>query len=145
MIIEQQLHKLKDVSFSLKNTDTFDSFKSIDIDRIMYIFGHPEAVIGKTDAYKFLQNLSEHKHLYIVVDEIHCILDWGEDFRPVFQDIKQLRAVLPKAHILALSATVSIKGVDDIVKYLGMVSPEVIRTSLEKQYIFNCSSQAREK
>ena len=81
-----------------------DSFKAIDIDKIMYIFRHPEAVIGKMDAYKFLQNLSEHKHL---VDEAHCIvLDWGEDFRPVFQDIKQLRAVLPKAHILTLSATV---------------------------------------
>ena len=53
MIIEQQLHKLKDVSFSLKNTDTLDSFKAIDIDRIMYIFGHLEAVIGKTDAYIF--------------------------------------------------------------------------------------------
>jgi superfamily II DNA helicase RecQ len=129
VIIEQQLQKLKDVSFSLKNTNTSDYLKAVDTDRIMYIFGHPEAVIGKADTYKFLQDLSEHKQMYVVVDEAHCVLDWGQDFRPVFREIKQLRAVLPTAKILALSATVSVKGVDNIVKFLGMVNPEIIRTS----------------
>lgn len=45
MIIVQQLHKLKDMSISLKNIHTLDSFKAIDIDRIMDIFEHTEAVI----------------------------------------------------------------------------------------------------
>lgn len=43
-----------------------------------------------------------NKKSYIVVDEAHCILDWGGGgFRPIFKEIKQLRAVVPDAQVLA--------------------------------------------
>lgn len=67
--------------------------------------------------------------MYVAVDEAHCILDWGHEFRPIFRDIKQLRAVRPDARFLALSATVSINGISDITKFLGMENPQIIKTS----------------
>uniref|UniRef100_K1QGY6 DNA 3'-5' helicase n=1 Tax=Magallana gigas TaxID=29159 RepID=K1QGY6_MAGGI len=85
----------------------------------MFLFAHPEAVIGKPEVYKFLHNQSTY--MYVAVDEAHCILDWGHEFRPIFRDIKQLRAVRPDARFLALSATVSINGISDITKFLAYI------------------------
>ena len=39
-----------------------------------------------------------------LVDEVHCIFDWGEEFRPEFKQLGQLRAVF-QCQVLALSAT----------------------------------------
>ncbi|XP_062599602.1 probable ATP-dependent DNA helicase RecS, partial [Saccostrea cucullata] len=126
VIIEGQMQKLKGSSFFLRNSD-HDFMKEFEKGRTKYIFVHPEAVVGKLEVYKFLQSISDP--MYIVVDEAHCILDWGHDFRPIFWDIKQLRAVRPDAKFLALSATVSLNGVVDITKFLGMENSKLIKTS----------------
>lgn len=123
VIIEQQMQKLKEVSFFIGNSP----HSEFDKDKTMFLFAHPEAVIGKPEVYKFLQ--SQSTYMYVAVDEAHCILDWGHEFRPIFRDIKQLRAVRPDARFLALSATVSINGISDITKFLGMENPQIIKTS----------------
>lgn len=109
IIIDQQLTKLgKNTSICLKN-----KMNDIDIDKIAsgsfsYIFSHPKNIIGNKAVYQALRSCN--KKSYIVVDEAHCILDWGEEFRPIFKEIKQLRAVVPDAQMLALSATLSKDG-----------------------------------
>ncbi|XP_061193772.1 bifunctional 3'-5' exonuclease/ATP-dependent helicase WRN-like [Saccostrea echinata] len=127
VIIEEQMKKLSDSSFLLRNSSSYDFIKDFEKGKTMYIFAHPEAVVGKPEVYKLLQSVSDY--MYIVVDEAHCILDWGHDFRPIFREIKQLRAVRPDAKFLALSATVSVNGVVDITKFLGMENPKLIKTS----------------
>jgi superfamily II DNA helicase RecQ len=123
VIIQQQIQKLKEVSFFLGN-QPHSEFK---MDKTMSIFAHPDAVVGKPEIYKFLQNLSYY--IYIAVDKAHCILDWGQKFRPIFRDNNQLRAVRPDARFLALLATVSISGISDITNFLGMENPQIIKTS----------------
>lgn len=55
-----------------------------------------------------------------VVDEAHCISDWGHDFRPDYQRIVRIVQGLPKTvPVLALTATANDRVVDDIVKQLG--------------------------
>lgn len=56
----------------------------------------------------------------IVIDEAHCIFEWGDDFRPEYSKLVELRAVLPEATFLGLSATLSIKGQVDIKKCLSL-------------------------
>lgn len=123
IIIDQQLTKLgKNTSICLKN-----KMNDSDIDRIAsgsfsYIFSHPENIIGNKAVYQALRSCN--KKSYIVVDEAHCILDWGEEFRPIFKEIKQLRAVVPDAQVLALSATLSKDGQKRVAQHLLMTRYE---------------------
>ncbi|VEH04498.1 ATP-dependent DNA helicase [Corynebacterium kutscheri] len=56
----------------------------------------------------------------IVVDEAHCISDWGHDFRPDYRRIKDLLAELaPHTPVLATTATANNRVVEDVLAQLG--------------------------
>ncbi|MCH2044735.1 MAG: RecQ family ATP-dependent DNA helicase [Saprospiraceae bacterium] len=50
----------------------------------------------------------------IAVDEAHCISQWGYDFRPSYLNIAEIRELLPKTPIVALTATATSQVVDDM-------------------------------
>ncbi len=54
----------------------------------------------------------------IVVDEAHCISQWGYDFRPAYLKIARLRQWAPGVPVLALTATATEQVCDDIMKSL---------------------------
>jgi ATP-dependent DNA helicase RecQ len=55
-----------------------------------------------------------------VVDEAHCISDWGHDFRPDYRRIGRIiRALDPRVPVLATTATANDRVVDDIAEQLG--------------------------
>ena len=70
----------------------------------------------------------------IVVDEAHCISQWGYDFRPSYLQIAQMRRLLP-AHVpvLALTATATPKVVDDIQEQLAFREKNVFSMSFERK------------
>jgi ATP-dependent DNA helicase RecQ len=45
---------------------------------------------------QFLQNIEEIELSFIAVDEAHCISEWGQDFRPSYQNIKEFRKIILK-------------------------------------------------
>jgi ATP-dependent DNA helicase RecQ len=56
----------------------------------------------------------------LVVDEAHCISDWGHDFRPDYRRIRDLLTTLPPGRpVLATTATANQRVVDDVVEQLG--------------------------
>ena len=56
----------------------------------------------------------------LVVDEAHCISDWGHDFRPDYRRIRDLLTTLPAGRpVLATTATANQREVDDVVEQLG--------------------------
>ncbi|MDB5585897.1 MAG: ATP-dependent helicase, RecQ family [Devosia sp.] len=57
---------------------------------------------------------------FIVVDEAHCISDWGHDFRPSYQRINRLlRDLPPNVAVLATTATANDRVVQDVLVQLG--------------------------
>ena len=61
----------------------------------------------------------------LVIDEAHCISQWGHDFRPSYRDLGAVRARLGGPPITALTATADPLVRDDIVERLGLREPDV--------------------
>lgn len=71
---------------------------------------------------------------YLVVDEAHCISQWGYDFRPAYLNISAARQLLPSSvPVLALTATAPPKVVDDIQDHLSFRERNVISMSFERK------------
>jgi len=68
---------------------------------------------------------------YIVVDEAHCISQWGYDFRPDYLQIGKLRERV-KAPVIALTATATPPVAEDIMDKLGFGEHLLIRASFQR-------------
>ncbi|MDE6811992.1 MAG: RecQ family ATP-dependent DNA helicase [Muribaculaceae bacterium] len=79
-----------------------------------FIYCAPERLAND----RFIGELRMLRPTLLVVDEAHCISQWGYDFRPSFLHIKELRKVLPDIPILALTATAAPEVAEDIRKQL---------------------------
>ncbi|MHA6618456.1 RecQ family ATP-dependent DNA helicase [Pseudonocardia sp. DLS-67] len=72
----------------------------------------------------------------LVVDEAHCVSDWGHDFRPDYRRLRALIAELPAGiPVLATTATANDRVVVDVTEQLGLASgePLVLRGSLDRE------------
>ena len=68
---------------------------------------------------------------YIVVDEAHCISQWGYDFRPDYLQIGKLRERI-KAPVIALTATATPQVAEDIMERLGFEEKLLLRSGFER-------------
>jgi ATP-dependent DNA helicase RecQ len=68
----------------------------------------------------------------LVVDEAHCISQWGHDFRPAYLVLKKAFQELGRPPILGLTATATADVVDDVVEQLGMKEVVVINTGIDR-------------
>ncbi|XDD54508.1 RecQ family ATP-dependent DNA helicase [Leptospira sp. WS4.C2] len=76
----------------------------------------------------FLRIFRELDLFSLVVDEAHCVSQWGHDFRPEYRQIHVLRERHPRPNfpILALTATATEKVQMDVQSSLGMKTPTVV-------------------
>ncbi len=101
-----------------------------------------------------LQNLSEYKMLYIaperlvdpdfiehlktanvsffVIDEAHCISQWGHSFRVEYRKLAILKEIFPDCPVIALTATATLDVEKDIQTQLGMKSPYLVKGSFDR-------------
>ena len=80
----------------------------------------------------FLDDLKSWNVSAIVVDEAHCISQWGYDFRPSYLKIRDLRALFPGVPILALTASATPEVVRDIADKLLMTDPAIFSKSFDR-------------
>ncbi|MGZ4460788.1 MAG: RecQ family ATP-dependent DNA helicase [Nocardioidaceae bacterium] len=103
-------------------------------DEVDLLLVSPERLNNPRFRDEQLPRLAETTGL-LVVDEAHCISDWGHDFRPDYRRIRELLAELPAGRpVLATTATANQRVVDDVVEQLGAGGREVrtVRGSLAR-------------
>ncbi|HEX2154488.1 MAG TPA: RecQ family ATP-dependent DNA helicase [Acidimicrobiia bacterium] len=84
----------------------------------------------------FLRDVAPHLFRSVgllVIDEVHCISDWGHDFRPDYRRLRQLASSLPDGTpVLGTTATANDRVVEDVREQLG-ADVAVVRGPLERE------------
>jgi len=79
----------------------------------------PERLSNESFRRSVLDRIADRVGLF-VVDEAHCISDWGHDFRPDYQRITRIVQAMPgNVPVLATTATANDRVVDDVVQQIG--------------------------
>ena len=105
-----------------------------------FLYVSPERVGTRLfRSYVQVMNIS-----YIVVDEAHCISQWGYDFRPDYLNIGRLRE-LTDAPVIALTATATPAVADDIMERLGFKEKCLIKSGFERPNLSYIVRHAEDK
>jgi len=116
--------------------DVFASLASGAVDALLI---SPERLTNERFQEEVLPRLAEDLGM-LVVDEAHCVSDWGHDFRPEYRLLERLIRRLPATvRLIATTATANARVMDDLADVLGpdltIVRGELYRPSLKLQTI----------
>jgi ATP-dependent DNA helicase RecQ len=111
---------------ALPAADLADSQRALDDGSAQIVFTTPERA---ADA-DFARALQSRRLGLMVVDEAHCLSQWGHDFRPAFLELGALRRALGDPPVLALTATATPEVTADITRALGIPAAGVLRTGI---------------
>jgi len=133
-LMKDQAEKLEEVGIasaaqinsSLSRSDEREALQSIESEDKDIVFCTPERLAMP----EFQELLRQTGVGLLVIDEAHCISQWGHDFRPAYMEIGAALAVLDQPQVLALTATATEDVIDDIRKQLARPGLRVVNTGI---------------
>ncbi|XP_073918131.1 recQ-like DNA helicase BLM isoform X3 [Castor canadensis] len=100
---------------------------------IKLLYVTPEKVCASNRLISTLENLYERKLLArFVIDEAHCVSQWGHDFRQDYKRMNLLRQKFPSVPVMALTATANPRVQKDILTQLKILRPQVFSMSFNR-------------
>ncbi|SFI14554.1 ATP-dependent DNA helicase RecQ [Halpernia frigidisoli] len=145
LVISPLLSLMKDQVSQLKNRGIEAEYISSELDdieaEIIYnncrdevtklLYVSPERLMDPI----FLNHLNDIKLSFIAVDEAHCISEWGQDFRPSYQNISKFRSNFSQLSCIALTATATPKVLNEIEKKLELKKVQLFQKSFRRKNI----------
>lgn len=113
---------------TLTTKETNKTLDDIEEGKRKLIYVTPErAASGKLE-----DELGGQKVSLFVVDEAHCVSEWGHDFRPSYLFLQRACEQLGRPPVCALTATATPQVATDIAAQLGLKTPEIIHTGFDR-------------
>jgi ATP-dependent DNA helicase RecQ len=135
-LMKDQADKLDEVGVeaaqmnsTLAERDEHEELRRIGRERREIVFTTPER-LGDPE---FVAALKRNDIDLFVVDEAHCISEWGHDFRPAFLEIGAALQALGNPQLLALTATATDDVIRDIGAQLGRPDLRVVNTGVYRE------------
>ena len=132
-LMKDQLEKLEElgvravqVNSSLHAEEERNALAAIADASCSIVFCTPERLVSP----EFVELLKSVKVALVVIDEAHCISQWGHDFRPAYLEMAGALEALGRPPVLALTATATEEVMDDIGRQLNRPRMNVINTGI---------------
>jgi ATP-dependent DNA helicase RecQ len=106
----------------LRAAERRDALERLEDDRLEFLFLAPEQLANEDT----LARVGDAAPSLLVVDEAHCVSEWGHDFRPDYLRLGAFAEELGRPPVLALTATASPPVREELVSRLGLVDPLVL-------------------
>ena len=119
------------VNSLVRVSDEREALERLEDGGLEFLFLAPEQIARKA----MRQRLLESPPTLFVVDEAHCLSEWGHDFRPDYLKLRSFIEALGRPRILAITATASPGVRQDIVERLGMRNPRIIVRGFDRPNI----------
>ena len=137
-LMQDQVNNLKKFGLRATAITSAMTYREIDValdnavfQGIDFLYVSPE----RLQTTLFIERLKKMNVGLLVVDEAHCISEWGHDFRPSYAQIGQFRDYMPNTPILALTATATDKVRTDIITKLNLKTPKIHEASFERSNV----------
>lgn len=124
-LIEDNLNFVRDLNIEACDLSTKGNIGQIyqEIRDMKYklIYLTPEKLVNSPGFISVLEYLYKESKLdRFVIDEVHCVSHWGQDFRKDYLSLNILKQNYPTVPLLCLTATATIQVKEDIAKRLGI-------------------------
>jgi ATP-dependent DNA helicase RecQ len=120
------------INSTLKAEEAREALEKAESGDAKFIFLAPEQLRNE----EVIRALHDAKVSLLVVDEAHCISQWGHDFRPDYLRIGEVMQRLRHPTVLGLTATASKRVRDEIIASLQMKKPKVFLQGFDRPNIY---------
>jgi RecQ family ATP-dependent DNA helicase len=138
-LMKDQADKLEDrgvdaaaVNSALSAAERREAMRRIDSRDANFIFTTPEQLANPG----FLAKLKENPIDLFVIDEAHCITQWGHDFRPAYAGLGAALRALGDPTLLALTATATPDVIEDIARQLARPRLNVLNVGVYRPNLY---------
>jgi ATP-dependent DNA helicase RecQ len=125
------------INSSLERSEMSRRLARLERGEFKLLYVAPERLLQSEFFSEVLPRLqAAHGISSLVVDEAHCVSDWGHDFRPEYRQIHRLRTQFSEVPIAAFTATATERVRHDIVQQLGLREPRIHVASFNRPNLY---------